>query len=413
MNTGFWTRHFGRKPPLVLGAAALLGGALGIALSWASAERQRPYPARQGEMTWTQGAAVTPSVQALLELGRESDRGRWDPARQAQALRCSGLDVQNTFLVSMASQASQPNGWLSLPDVSTPFQVGTARGWLEDLAQATPTINTQRPCREHDSWQDPQWQDVVQVLLDPIGPDEQAWHEAREHLRQRAQHQQLAQLILSASLQGTEDFRQAAAVLDRAGSRLERATGQDWGLGLEGRIALFLVPHDTEDPMAGMTRTRPHTRNGAGVVDVVAETTSSVLLHEWFHGLDLVAAPAQTRHALAGMAWSNQRSWLGSTQGPIAQAWGRASEVLDKQQSWAQARRKLALEDRTLYWLDEAETMAYAFEAWADHDLDRTACIKNDAQMRHGARPTPAEAACLAQAWGPSWSGMRSAINQP
>lgn len=240
--------------------------------------------------------------------------------------------------------------------------------------------------------------------------DELAWQQAREYLRQRAQDQRLAQLVLSASMRGVEDLHEASTLLDQAGQRLRRATGQDWGLGLDGRIALFLVSADASDPMAGMSRTRPQTDAGAPVVDVVAEATPSVLLHEWFHGLDLVVAPLQNPQALAGMAWSNQRGWILS-KGPLAQAWDNGVAVLGKQQAWMKARRKMAMKERTLYWLDDSEAMAYAFELWASHDLDQLACAGQDEYPRLGARPTPGEAACLAHAWTPTWGVVRAALD--
>ena len=414
MTPGFWVRHFGKRWPLVLAGAAAGGMLIGLTLSVGTAERQNPYPAREGALEWTWGQPDDPGARQLLALGAEKKGIPWNARKQALALRCAGLDVEMTALVGAASLSSQPDGWLSQRDLPTPRQIQSVQTWLAVMGREVSLGNSTR-CQEDTSWQDSKWQALARSLLEEPPQDPGQWAAARQALLEESNTQQLAQLVLGAGLHDTQGIIQARDTLATTGQRLRRATGQSWGLGLNGRIALTLMAEAPGDPVAGITRTRPDTQH-TPMVEMLSEVKVDVLLHEWFHGLDLIMAPLQTKSAVAGMGWSNQRWWPWQREGSrsIANGWERSVAVMGEQHDWLWARRKLALKQQSLYWLDDSEAQAYAFQQWAGQDLDTVACGQPQAtEARDGGRPTLTEAACLAHAWASEWTHLHQALATP
>ena len=414
MTPGFWVRHFGKRWPLVLAGAAACGMLIGLALSVGTAERQNPYPARDGALEWTWGQPDDPGARQLLALGVDGHAGPWNARKQAWALRCAGLDVEMTALIGAVSLSSQPDGWLSQRDLPTPRQIQSAQTWLAVMAREV-SFGNSTSCQEDISWHDSKWQARARSLLEETPQDPGRWQAARQALLGEGNTQQLAQLVLGAGLHDIQGMTKAKDTLAAAGQRLGRATGQPWGLGLDGRIALTLMAETSGDPVAGITRTRPDTQHSP-MVEMLAEAKVEVLLHEWFHGLDLVVAPLQTKRAIAGLGWSNQRwwPWQSKSSRVIADGWERSIAVMEEQNDWLWARRKLALKQQSLYWLGDSEAQAYAFQQWARQDLDTAACGQpQNTEEREGGRPTLTEAACLAHAWASEWTHLHQALAAP
>lgn len=411
MISRFLRKHLGTHAPIILIGAALGGTALGLLLSWHGAEYQRPYPLRHGEITWTYGSPLSQPAEELLDMGKRGSDKPWSAKQQSEILKCQGVDVETTFLIGVASDAVQPNGWLSLPGLPMPPVVQEARRWFNSLAQKTSRHQT-GVCHTHPSWFSIQSKQLVEAMQQDNPDKTSDWQAARKSLREIAQKERFAQVVLGGGSLNSERLNSTTQLLSIAGTQLRKATRQDWGLGLYGRVALTLLPVDPHDPIAGNTKTRGE-RQTSPLIDITAETTPRVILHEWFHAMDLAIAPLQQSKTLYGLAWSNQRRWIfGELKND---PWKSSIEQTELEREWLWARRGQAMKERSLYWLDDGEAQAYAFEYWGATNLPPTTCTKKSPsrtkERTTGPRPTVEEAGCLNRAWESVWPMLNKQLS--
>lgn len=415
----FLQHHLGSGAWIKLIAFAILGLVLSWPvnyflgpLSFLGMDTQEEYQPRSGNMEWIfpDLGSEHKNVGRVLGLGR-TGQGAWSSRAQMEQLICYGSDVQTAMLINSISQAILPDGWLSLPGVEAPRQSGRAVLMLEQMwdelsiSQILHRQETGEQCQTH-----PSWEEEKTFTLEQHWPDVQIndhnWHNARERLKITAQKSALAQLMLSPGLGGVEGMIRVADLLDLAGERISLATGMKSQkiLGLNGRVAMTLLSTDHLDPYAGMAQTRkmPNSQTDNPIIDVVAEDSLGVIVHEWFHSLDLGVAPLVLGSSHPGQSWLDQRHRLDISvvDAVLHRAMKAPVVAYGEMGKWHQAQRNQTLSN---YWSNPAEAMAYAFEWWAYTNLDEHACQEREHGQGDG-RPTPGEAACLNRAWKHTWN---------
>lgn len=408
--TAFFKKHLGAGAIIILTGAATIGATLAYGsihflgpFPSLGHQYQAPYPQRDEPLQWVRPEYEGLSRQ-LIELGRHE--GVFRSSAQITQLACRGVDVDSAVTLGMLTQATLPHGWLSQPGMDIPFQVRHAQhmidAFLEEESQVRTMLLTRHDsvlgCQLDDSWSRPLDEEASQWLAAQIGVDEED-EQARRRLLTAATHAGLAQLVLSPGLMDKASMERVADLIDKAGQRLAVATGStpQGLLGLNGRVAMTMLSTDPTQEEAGRARTR---KGNLAVIDVFVEDHLEVIIHEWFHSLDLGVAPIIFGYGYPGQSWFDQNTRLDwSVQHPrIHRVMQRPLEAYGKLRQWQTAQKR---QDNLKYWTNKSETMAYAFEHWARQDLHELPC--HDGGERIGGRPSVNEAACIAQEFIPVW----------
>lgn len=401
-KTTFFQRHLGRRGGWILLGAVCFGVALAFLimrfvgpLPWAGHEFQANYPIRVGQIQWQPATYDDPAVARIVGLGGEGEN--WSSSLQVKALSCWGLDVDTVIMINTLSQATLPQGWLSQKDMPVPVPVRRARQALGSMIEEL-RIQPRQSCQMDASWQE---EGAAEWIVEK--PDTHAGR-AREILKQAAHDAGLAQLVLSPELLSGEQMERVARLLDEAGKRLALATGRDSKglLGLNGRVALTMMSTDATQRQAGRTRAVNVEQYGP-FIEVLVEDELRVIMHEWFHSLDLVLAPVIFGHGFPGLSWFDQSSRINSSV-RLEQLHEKMKQPLaaySKMRHWQESQKK---QDNAKYWTSQGEAMAYAFEFWASDNLHDVPC--DIGGRRERPLPRLEEAACIAHSFNDSWDEL-------
>lgn len=408
---GFWQRHIGQNAFVKLA----LFGLLGLVVSWpinhflgplpfGLGEVQDPYPSRGGNLEWIHlDLDSGHGMEQVLGMGR-IEEGRWNSRAQMKALFCHGSTLRQAILINSLSQASLPDGWLGKEGGPVPAQAMNAvqiieQMWEElSIPQILDRYHGKQSCQADPSWEeDPS-------LLDMYWPvetnDQQEWAQARERLRKAAQEAGLGQLVLSPGLGSPDEMEKLGRLLDLAGERIAIATGvgKSGLLGLNGRVYMTVVGRDDQQQYSGMARTDP----SGSFIDVMVEDSLGVIVHEWFHSLDLALAPLVLGRAHPGQSWMDQhrRPEFTVSLPSLHRVMNKTLETYGGMEGWHGEQKS---HEASRYWSRTAEAMAHAFEWWAYADVEDYPCQMRT-QIQGDPKPTLGEASCLAQAWKGVWA---------